>query len=157
MECQRPSDEEVAWGPREERIWGAKMQLLRNLEGYLHEMKYSRIYSRVKVQRRGYTGLKSVSHSCPTLCYPMNCSPQGFSSHGFLQQEYWNGWPFPSPGDLPNPGIKPWYPAFQADSLPSERPGKLHIYVNIFMDIYSPSLKYFSYLFKNPHTRETNL
>ena len=39
------------------------MQLLRNLEGYLHEMKYSRIYSRVKVQRRGYTGLKSVSHS----------------------------------------------------------------------------------------------
>ena len=34
--------------------------------------------------------------------------------------EYWNGYPFPSPGDLPNPGIKPKSPTFQADSLPSE-------------------------------------
>ena len=38
--------------------------------------------------------------------------------------EYWSGQPFPSPGDLPNPGIKPGSPALQADSLPAELPGK---------------------------------
>ena len=41
-------------------------------------------------------------------------------SMGFSRQEYWSGLPFPSPGDLPNPGIGPRSPAFQADSLPSE-------------------------------------
>ena len=39
-------------------------------------------------------------------------------------QEYWSGLPFPSPGDHPNPGIEPRSPALQADSLPSEPPGK---------------------------------
>ena len=39
-------------------------------------------------------------------------------------QEYWSGLPFPTPGDLPNPGIEPRSPALQADSLPSELPGK---------------------------------
>ena len=42
----------------------------------------------------------------------------------FSRQEYWNGQPFPSPGGLPNPGIKAGPPALQADSLPSEPPGK---------------------------------
>ena len=42
----------------------------------------------------------------------------------FSRQEYWSGWPFPSPGDLPNPGIKPRSCALQAGSLPSEPPGK---------------------------------
>ena len=42
----------------------------------------------------------------------------------FSRQEYWSGLPFPSTGDLPNPGIKPGSPALQADSLPSEPPGK---------------------------------
>jgi len=37
----------------------------------------------------------------------------------FSRQEYWSGLPFPSPGDLPNPGIKPGFPALQADALPS--------------------------------------
>ena len=43
---------------------------------------------------------------------------------GFFRQEYWSGLPFPSPGDLPNPGIKPRSPKLQVDSLPSEPPGK---------------------------------
>ena len=43
---------------------------------------------------------------------------------GFSRQEYWSGLPFPSPGDLPYPGIKPRSPALQADILPSEPPGK---------------------------------
>ena len=45
-------------------------------------------------------------------------------SMGFSRQEYWSGLPFPSPGDLPDPGIEPWSPAFQADALTSEPPGK---------------------------------
>ena len=40
------------------------------------------------------------------------------------QQEYWSELPFPPPGDLPDPGIEPWSPALQADSLPSKPPGK---------------------------------
>ena len=43
---------------------------------------------------------------------------------GFSRQEYWSGLPFPSPGDLPDPGIKPRSPALQADSLPTELWGK---------------------------------
>ena len=39
---------------------------------------------------------------------------------GFSRQEYWSGLPFPSPGDLPDPGIEPRSPALQADTLPSE-------------------------------------
>ena len=45
-------------------------------------------------------------------------------SIGFSRQEYWSELPFPSPGDLPNPGIRPASSALQADSLPSEPPGK---------------------------------
>ena len=43
---------------------------------------------------------------------------------GFLRQEYWSGLPCPPPGDLLYSGIKPWSPALQANSLPSELPGK---------------------------------
>ena len=42
----------------------------------------------------------------------------------FSRQEYWSGLPFPSPGDLPDPGIEPRSPALQADALLSEPPGK---------------------------------
>ena len=42
----------------------------------------------------------------------------------FSRQEYWSVLPCPPPEDLPNPGIKPRFPALQADSLPSEPPGK---------------------------------
>ena len=42
----------------------------------------------------------------------------------FSRPEYWSGQPFPSPGDLPDPGIKPRSPALQADSLPAEPPEK---------------------------------
>jgi len=44
-------------------------------------------------------------------------------SMGFSRQEYWSGLPFPSPEDLPDPGIEPKSPALQADALTSEPPG----------------------------------
>ena len=52
-------------------------------------------------------------------------SPQAGLSMIFSGQEYWSGLPFPSPGDLPDPGIEPGSPALQADALPSEPPGLL--------------------------------
>ena len=58
----------------------------------------------------------------PTLCNPM--AHQGSLSKGFSRQEYWNGWSFPSPGDLPDAGIESGSPALQMDSLPSELQGK---------------------------------
>ena len=52
-----------------------------------------------------------VTQSCPTLCDPMDCSLPGSSIHGIFQtRKYWSGLPFPSPGDLPNPGINPGSP-----------------------------------------------
>ena len=61
-----------------------------------------------------------VTQSCLTLCDPIDCSLQASPSMGFSRQEYWSGVPFPSPGDLPGPGIEPGSPALQADALPSE-------------------------------------
>ena len=56
---------------------------------------------------------------------PWTVAYQAPPSMGFSWQEYWSGLPFPSPGDLPNPGIEPGSPAFQADTLTSELPGTL--------------------------------
>ena len=54
----------------------------------------------------------------------MDCNLLDSSVHGILWQEYWSGLPFPSPGDLLNPGLEPQSPALQADSLPTDLQGK---------------------------------
>ena len=51
-------------------------------------------------------------------------TPQTLQSIEFSRPEYWNGEPFPSPGDLSNQGIEPRFPALQADTLPAEPSGK---------------------------------
>ena len=56
---------------------------------------------------------------------PWTVAYQAPQSMEFSRQEYWSGLSFPSPGDLPNPGIKPGSPSLQADALLSEPPGKL--------------------------------
>ena len=55
---------------------------------------------------------------------PWTVARQAPLSMGFSRQEYWIELPGPPPGDHPNPGVKPRSPALQADSLPSEQPGK---------------------------------
>ena len=64
-----------------------------------------------------------ITQSCPTLCDPGAVAQQAPLSMEFSRQEYWSGLPFPSPGHLPNPGIDPKSPAWQADSLPLHRLG----------------------------------
>ena len=58
--------------------------------------------------------------SCLTLCDPIDCSLSGSSVHGIFQARVLEWIAFPSPGDLPDPGIEPGSPALQADALPSE-------------------------------------
>ena len=70
----------------------------------------------------GGSGL--VTKSCTTLATPWTMACQALLSTGFPRQEYRSRLPFPSPGDLPDPGMEPRSPAMQADSSPSEPPGK---------------------------------
>ena len=68
---------------------------------------------------------KSQLHSRVQLFVtPWTVAHQAPLSKEFSGQEHWSGLPFPSPGDFPNPGIKTGSPALQADSLPTEPPGK---------------------------------
>ena len=60
-----------------------------------------------------------AAQSCPTLCGPMS-----YTVHGLLPARILEWGPFPSPGNLPNPGVEPRFPALQADSSPAEPPGK---------------------------------
>ena len=60
-----------------------------------------------------------VAQLCLTLCYPVD-----YTVHGILQARILDCVPIPSPGDLPNPGIKPGSPTLQVDSLPTELSGK---------------------------------
>ena len=55
---------------------------------------------------------------------PRTIARQALLYTGFSRREYWSGLPFPSPGDLANPGIEPGFPALKADSLLCEPPGK---------------------------------
>ena len=80
-----------------------------------------------RVARVGHD-LASKSSSPPLICFshvqlfttPWTIAHQASLSMGFSRQEYWSGLPFPSPGDLPDPGIEPRSPALQADSVPTE-------------------------------------
>ena len=65
-----------------------------------------------------------VGQSCPTLCDPMDCNPTGSSIQGILQATILKQVATPSPGNLPDPGIRPRSPALRMDSLLSEPPQK---------------------------------
>ena len=68
--------------------------------------------------------VKSFSRVRP-FATPWTVAHQASPSMGFSRQEYWSRLPFPSPGDLPDPGIEPGSPTLEADALTSEPPGKL--------------------------------
>ena len=66
----------------------------------------------------------SVDKPCLTLCSLMDSSTPGPPSMRFSRQEYWSGLPFLSPGDLPDPGIKPTFPALADGFFNTEPSGK---------------------------------
>ena len=63
---------------------------------------------------RSFGGGGLVTQLCPILVTPWTVACQAPLSMGFLSQESWNGLPFPSPGVLPDPGIEPRFPVWQA-------------------------------------------
>ena len=82
------------------------------------------MFHRCLGQRRPFQaslGGSLVAKLFPITGTPWTVAHQAPLSMGFSRQEYWSGLPFPSPGDLLNLGIKPWSPALQADSLPTEQ------------------------------------
>ena len=95
----------------------------------MHESKdfyKARIVSKTESPRLNKVKVKLLSH-VRLSATPWTVAYQASPSMGFSRQEYWSGLPFPSPVDLPDPGIEPRSPALQADSLPSEPPGKHHV------------------------------
>ena len=64
------------------------------------------------------------SHWIWLFCNPLDCRPPDLSVHRFSQKEYWSELPFPSPGDLPDPGIEPASPAVAGGFFTTEPPGK---------------------------------
>ena len=123
--------------------WGCMRCMEKNSEGYtpgwnhslyIGSLLFVYLFTRMKTSR-GTEGKGEVKGevrepkysllSCVQLFFsPWTTARQAPPSMGFPRQEYWSGFPFPSLGDLPDPGIKPRSPALQADSLPSEPPGK---------------------------------
>ena len=79
----------------------------------------------------GEKEVKSLSR-VQLFATPWTVAHQAPPSMEFSRQEYWSGLPFPSPGDLPDPGIEPRSPTLQADALPSEPPGKFIFKVSIY-------------------------
>ena len=88
-----------------------------------------------------------VASVIPTLWDPMDCSPPGSSVHGILWQECWGGLPFPSSEALPDPGIKPWSPPLQADSLLILNVSEIKIWISFFFAISKSCFGYLQILF----------
>ena len=99
------------------RIWEmwSKPQNNKDIIIYVKLVQHHKSTVKVKVKSlsrvRLFVTLWTVAYQAPL-------------SMGFSRQEYWNGLPFPSPEDLPDPSIEPRSPALQPDTLPSEPPGK---------------------------------
>ena len=93
---------------------------MKNIEKHKKENRnHTKPYLQVKVK------VKSLSH-IRLFVTPWTCSlHQALLSMGFSRQQYWSVLPFPSPGDVPDPGIEPRSSTLQADALPSEPTGKL--------------------------------
>ena len=87
---------------------------------FIKRLFSSSLLSAFHLKRRKAKSLSRVR----LFATPWTVAYQAPPSMGFSRQECWSGLPFPSPGNLPNPGIEPRSPALQADALPSEPPGK---------------------------------
>ena len=104
-----------------------QMQKVRQqCQGSLHSMQSVHIANTGENSSKKWSQRTEVMFVCvwKSLSHVQLCDPMDTQSMGFSRPEYRSGWPFPSPGDLPNPGIEPRSPALQENSLPAEPPGK---------------------------------
>ena len=84
---------------------------------------------------------------------PWTVAYQAPPSMEFSRQEYWSGLPFLSPGDLPDPGIEPRFPTLQADTLPSEPPGKTVFKFYVKRNLFKKRYKEYSTRFRTVTSR----
>ena len=133
--CFPPSNRAPALRPAVNRVTGKSGSALGqayaasafSLRSLLYHTNGSRpTYRRLRDHTRQNQAVSAeVGQSCLTLCNPMDCvAHQAPPSAELARQENWSGLPFPSPGDLPDPGTEPGSSTLQADALPSEPPGK---------------------------------
>ena len=87
------------------------------------------------------------------LVTPWTVAYQAPPSMEFSRQEYWSGLPFLSPGDLPDPGIEPRFPTLQADTLPSEPPGKTVFKFYVKRNLFKKRYKEYSTRFRTVTSR----
>ena len=109
------------------KILGNKLPSITSL------VRIMRLLSPVLIRKKS-----EVTQSCLTLYDPMDCSPPGSCVHGIFQARILEGVVISLSGDLPNPGIEPGSPTMQADSIPSELPGK-PVLINLLKRICSKS------------------
>ena len=88
-----------------------------------HFLNFPSCYKKTCIPFWGKSALNRFSH-VRLFVTPWTVAHEASLSMEFSRQEYWSGLPFPSPGDLPDPGIEHRSLALQTDSLPSEQPGK---------------------------------
>ena len=109
---------------------------------------FNRNFSRQQESNNGNLKGKVKSLSRVRLfAIPWTVAPQAPLSMDISRQEYWSGLPFPSPGDLPNPGIEPWSLKLQPDSLAFEPPGNDSISFVLFCMDFPSSILSESVLF----------
>ena len=106
-----------------------KLKILSSFKITIVVGKYCKQQAKKKISTHKLKWVKSLSRVW-VFATPWTAACQAPPSMGFSRQEYWSGVPFPSPGDLPNPGIEPRSPTLQADALTSEPPGNLFIIWN---------------------------
>ena len=90
-----------------------------NINSFLLLLLHKKLSEKLSRTSQGICGGGFVAKSCLTLATPWTIAHQAPLSLGFSREEYWNGLPFPFPGDLPDLGIKRGFPALQGDSLPT--------------------------------------
>ena len=88
-----------------------------------------------------------------SFAIPWAVAPHAPLSMGFPRQEYWDGWPFPSPGDLPDPGVEPASPVLAGGFFSAEPSGKPYLVITLefktcILDLLGSTLKFYLYHFQ---------
>ena len=107
-------------GPPTKMGRGTLSLVVLRIHGGKREMLCLKVLSKLQI----FLHIIGIIIITTTMFYQSCDACQAPLSMGFSRQEYWSGLPFPSPGNLPNPGMGPGSPALQADSLPTKPPGK---------------------------------